>query len=165
MKFIFLFIAVCTTLISAKLTEEDQTWGKNYDDSMYFSKDYSQANSDSLDDNVDDISINNDDSERLDCFGLPGKLLRRFYKLPSNGTEALKFQVNLKTRGLSKRVAVYQGEKFSLNFRIDLAKYNFDIKKKNVFITHGWWSRSDEKWIEDMEYALLRWVRFKSHYY
>ena len=156
MKLIFLFIAICATSISAKLAEEDLIWGKNYDESMYFSKDYSQANSDSLDDNFDDISMRSaDDVERLDCFGLPGKFINRFHQLPSNGTEALKTRFYLKTRGLSKRVEIPNGKGLSRHLKL-----KFDIKKTNVFITHGWLSGSDEHWVEKMENAFLSLVRF-----
>lgn len=70
-----------------------------------------------------------------------------------NGTNALDVQFLLSSRRQPQRVNVLIGEQFSLEWA------DFKIERRTVVIVHGFLSHSDESWIQDMQRALLKWVR------
>lgn len=95
--------------------------------------------------------------EALDCFGLGGtlaKVLDFFLKSPSNGTsmwtQKIKFYAT--SRNMPERVALAHGKAFNLD------NVDFDITRRTVLIVHGFLASGDEKWIKDMNKALLKWV-------
>lgn len=95
-------------------------------------------------------------SKQVDCFGLGKTLattLEWFFMGKPNGTNALDVQFLLSSRRQPQRVNVLIGEQFSLEWA------DFKIERRTVVIVHGFLSHSDESWIQDMQRALLKWVR------
>lgn len=127
--------------------DEDLLFDENYDDSMFFRK------IDPMDE-AREVDENNSDSV-LNCFGIGGRLstmLDSYLRKDANGTEALKVLFYSTSRKQSKRVTMRHGDLFLLD------ETDFDIKRRTIFIVHGFFSDGNEQWIIDMEKALLKWV-------
>ena len=93
--------------------------------------------------------------ESLDCFGLGSNFanaLDWFLRSDANGTNALKVKFHMISRNNPDRVTVMHGDD------IPLDKLDVDPSRRTMVVTHGFLSNGDEKWIEDMTKALLKWV-------
>lgn len=91
----------------------------------------------------------------LNCFGLGGTFsnwMENFLKNEANGSKALKVVFYSRSRSQPERARVHLGKYFSLD------ETDFDITKRTVFIVHGFFAHANDKWIIDMEKALLTWV-------
>ncbi|KAI4502880.1 hypothetical protein M0802_001924 [Mischocyttarus mexicanus] len=102
-------------------------------------------------DNAVGFASNN---EQVDCLGLGitfANTLSWFFANKANGENALDVTFLLSSRNQLKRVQVYIGKQFGLEWT------DFKIERRTIIIVHGFLSHSDEEWIIEMEKALLQW--------
>lgn len=93
----------------------------------------------------------------LDCFGIGDNFagaLDWFLKSDANGTHALKVKFHAITRNKRTRTTFLHGEQFTKD------QLDFDIRRRTMVIVHGFLASGEEKWIDDMTRALLKWVSF-----
>lgn len=89
----------------------------------------------------------------LDCFGIGMRfagLLDWFLRRQT--TYPLKVKFHLVTRKQPRRVTLTYGDAFTSD------DVDFDIKRRTMFIVHGFLCDGEAKWIKDMTQALLEWV-------
>ncbi|KAJ8664482.1 hypothetical protein QAD02_006144 [Eretmocerus hayati] len=85
----------------------------------------------------------------LNCLAIPiKKFADTIERWLTRTEEARDVHFQLHTRSQSRQL---NGSNFNLK------EVDYDIRRGTVVIVHGFWSRGDYEWVQDMKNALLRW--------